>query len=321
MNRTLAPRSAVVRARVVCRAQQQASGDMPASFFCPNTKKPWYVLGRQSPRFWTGGSASRRFRVSQSVGQSVSLPCSLALPARRSVPRHRAWIADFSPPITNDDSPKCPRGGCRPCARNGVAPTLHKNAVEKEASQASQKAASSSELKLQSAPAAGLMALSLGGVNPFLNFLQGQADYFSTLNLPAGLIKYGHPGNMAVVLLAMGGYGALYLGWQIRLADNVEMRRKAMDLHPKLAGGMAVFFLLGSMGGMMSLLMQNENPFHSGHFTSGVLGLLALSLQAMLPLFFEDDPNARNFHAYFGTGVMALFFIHAALGVQLALSI
>lgn len=220
-----------------------------------------------------------------------------------------------------DASPKCPRGGCRPCARNGVAPTLHKNVVEKEAVQASQKATSSSELQLQSAPAAGLMALSLAGVNPFLNFLQGQADYFSTLNLPAGLIKYGHPGNMAVVLLAMGGYGALYLGWQIRLADNVEMRRKAMDLHPKLAGGMAVFFLLGSMGGMMSLLMQNENPFHSGHFTSGVLGLLALSLQAMLPLFFEDDPNARNFHAYFGTGVMALFFIHAALGVQLALSI
>ena len=203
-----------------------------------------------------------------------------------------------------------------------MAPTLHKNVVEKEAVEASQRASSSiSELQLQSSPAAGLLALSLAGVNPFLNFLQGQADYFSTLNLPAGLIKYGHPGNMAVVLLAMGGYGALYLGWQIRLADNVEMRRKAMDMHPKLAAGMTIFFFLGSMGGMMSLLMQNENPFHSGHFTSGILGLVALSLQAMLPLFFEDDPNARNMHAYFGTGIMALFLIHAALGVKLALSI
>lgn len=178
-----------------------------------------------------------------------------------------------------------------------------------------------SELQLQSTPVAPLLALSIAGVNPFLNFLQGQADYFSTLNLPAALVKYGHPGNMAVVLLAMGGYGALYLGWQIRLADNVEMRRKAMDMHPKLAAGMTVFFFLGSMGGMMSLLMQNENPFHSGHFTTGILGLVALSLQAMLPLFFEDDPNARNMHAYFGTGIMALFFLHATLGVKLALSI
>lgn len=25
---------------------------------------------------------------------------------------------------------------------------------------------------------------------------------------------------MAVVLLAMGGYGAAYLGWQIRVSDN-----------------------------------------------------------------------------------------------------
>jgi hypothetical protein len=194
--------------------------------------------------------------------------------------------------------------------------------VEKTADEATESASPrSSELKLESAPVAGLLALTLAGKNPFLDFLQGQADYFSTLNLPDALVKYGHPGNMAVVLLAMGGYGALYLGWQIRLSDDVKVRQKAMDMHPKLAGGMTAFFALGAMGGMMSLLMQHENPFHSGHFVSGMLGLVALSLQAMLPLFFEDDPNARSMHAYFGTGVMALFFIHAALGVQLALSI
>jgi hypothetical protein len=109
---------------------------------------------------------------------------------------------------------------------------MHKSVVEKEAMHVSQKSSTGAqELQLQSAPVAGLLALSLAGVNPFLNFLQGQADYFSTLNLPAALIKYGHPGNMAVVLLAMGGYGALYLGWQIRLADDVKVRQKAMDLY------------------------------------------------------------------------------------------
>jgi hypothetical protein len=39
------------------------------------------------------------------------------------------------------------------------------------------------------------------------------------------LVHWGHPGNMLVVLLAMGGYGAVYLGWQIRLSeDGVRLR-------------------------------------------------------------------------------------------------
>ncbi len=32
-------------------------------------------------------------------------------------------------------------------------------------------------------------------------------------------VHWGHPGNMFVVLSAMGGYGS-YLGWQIRLSDD-----------------------------------------------------------------------------------------------------
>jgi hypothetical protein len=38
------------------------------------------------------------------------------------------------------------------------------------------------------------------------------ADYFSSLGVPEALVHWGHPGNMAVVLFAMGGYGAGYLG-------------------------------------------------------------------------------------------------------------
>lgn len=38
------------------------------------------------------------------------------------------------------------------------------------------------------------------------------AEYFNTLGVPEWLVHWGHPGNMAVVLFAMGGYGAGYLG-------------------------------------------------------------------------------------------------------------
>lgn len=98
--------------------------------------------------------------------------------------------------------------------------------------------------------------LALGSINPFRMFLESQAAYFSTLNLPDWLVHWGHPGNMAVVLFAMGGYGAAYLGWQIKLSDDPDVIEKAKDAHPKLAAGMAIFFALGSLGGMMSLLMQ-----------------------------------------------------------------
>lgn len=49
--------------------------------------------------------------------------------------------------------------------------------------------------------------------------------------------QQGHPGNMAVVLFAMGGYGAAYLGWQIRVSDNRELVLKAKELHPKVCHG------------------------------------------------------------------------------------
>ncbi len=45
-----------------------------------------------------------------------------------------------------------------------------------------------------------------------------------------------------VVLFAMGGYGAGYLGWQIRTTSDGAMLEKAKDLHPKLAAGMFFFF-------------------------------------------------------------------------------
>lgn len=66
---------------------------------------------------------------------------------------------------------------------------------------------------------------------------------------------------MAVVLVAMGLYGSLYLGWQLRLSDDDATVIKARDLHPKLATGMTIFFALGALGGIMSLIMQGKPIF------------------------------------------------------------
>lgn len=66
---------------------------------------------------------------------------------------------------------------------------------------------------------------------------------------------------MAVVLVAMGLYGSVYLGWQLRLSDDNATVIKARDLHPKLAIGMTTFFALGAVGGIMSLIMQGKPIF------------------------------------------------------------
>lgn len=259
--------------------------------------------------------------VSSTISRRISVRCASAVTSLAG------------PQLSQKKSPcaKCPRNNCRDCptkkGRKSIvgevqdfkAPTTC--TVHDPCSHTV--SADDGGLMLNSSALASTLALSMtvGGVNPFREFLQGQADYFSTLGLPDWLVHWGHPGNMAVVLLAMGGYGAVYLGWQIRLSDNVKVKQQAMDMHPKLAGGMAIFFALGSMGGMMSLLMQGQEPFSSSHFVTGMLGLAALAFQAMLPLFFDDDPQARNMHAFLGTGIMGLFVVHAFLGLQLGLSI
>ncbi|XP_028775240.1 uncharacterized protein LOC114732110 [Neltuma alba] len=138
-------------------------------------------------------------------------------------------------------------------------------------------------------------------------------------NLPDWLVHWGHPGNMAVVLFAMGGYGT-YLGFRIRYSDDVEEKASAKDLHPKLLGGMFFFFALGATGGITSLLTSDKPIFESPHAVTGVIGLALLTIQTILPALFEGNPGLRNVHGILGSGIMTLFLIHAALGLQLGLS-
>lgn len=57
---------------------------------------------------------------------------------------------------------------------------------------------------------------------------------------------------------------------------------------------MFIFFALGATGGILSEVMQGRPILESPHFTTGVIGLLLLAFQAMLPLFFKDDPGTRT---------------------------
>eukprot|EP00238_Polyblepharides_amylifera_P013436 CAMPEP_0196584072 /NCGR_PEP_ID=MMETSP1081-20130531/45704_1 /TAXON_ID=36882 /ORGANISM="Pyramimonas amylifera, Strain CCMP720" /LENGTH=191 /DNA_ID=CAMNT_0041905159 /DNA_START=74 /DNA_END=649 /DNA_ORIENTATION=- len=151
-------------------------------------------------------------------------------------------------------------------------------------------------------------------------FLNPAADFFLGLGLPEPLVHWGHPAAMAVVLLAVGGYGS-YLGWQIRVGEDGELVAKATDLHPLLMVFMTANFTIGATGGLLSLVMQGQPAFSTSHFATGITGLILLYLQGMLSLFFEDDPNARTAHAYFGSAIMALFVIHMFVGIKLGLSI
>ncbi|KAK9124159.1 hypothetical protein Sjap_013761 [Stephania japonica] len=135
-------------------------------------------------------------------------------------------------------------------------------------------------------------------------------------DLPEWLVHWGHPGNMAVVLFAMGGYGT-YLGFRIKFSDDAEEKAKAKDLHPKLLGGMFFFFALGATGGITSLLTSDRPIFESPHAVTGFVGLALLALQTSLPALFEGNPGLRNVHGILGSGIMTLFSLHFSLAWQL----
>ncbi|MCL7021821.1 hypothetical protein MKW94_003962 [Papaver nudicaule] len=161
----------------------------------------------------------------------------------------------------------------------------------------------------------------LPGASALRSLIGPFGELVQSWNLPGWLVHWGHPGNMAVVLFAMGGYGT-YLGFRIKYSDDVEEKANAKDLHPKLLGGMFFFFALGATGGITSLVTSNKPILESPHAVTAFIGLGLLSLQALLPTLFDEGANSglRNVHAVLGSGIMALFLIHAALGLQLGLS-
>ncbi|TXG58451.1 hypothetical protein EZV62_016280 [Acer yangbiense] len=156
-----------------------------------------------------------------------------------------------------------------------------------------------------------LFVAALPGAGTVRSLFGPFVEIVKSLNLPDWL---------AVVLFAMGGYGT-YLGFRIRFSDDVEEKAKAKDLHPKLLGGMFFFFALGATGGVTSLLTSDKPIFESPHAVTGFIGLTLLTIQTILPSLFEGKPELRNVHGILGSGIMTLFLVHAALGLQLGLNL
>ncbi|KAL5807368.1 hypothetical protein ACOSQ4_030101 [Xanthoceras sorbifolium] len=191
---------------------------------------------------------------------------------------------------------------------------------DEEAEQVKQEMEESRETLLYSlSPLPLLFVAALPGAGTVRSLFGPFLEIVKSLNLPDWLVHWGHPGNMAVVLFAMGGYGT-YLGFRIRFSDDVEEKAKAKDLHPKLLGGMFFFFALGATGGVTSLLTSDKPILESPHAVTGFIGLSLLTIQTILPSLFEGKPELRNVHGILGSGIMTLFLVHAALGLQLGLS-
>ncbi|KAJ8466517.1 hypothetical protein OPV22_029069 [Ensete ventricosum] len=169
------------------------------------------------------------------------------------------------------------------------------------------------------APFPLLLAATLPGAEAVRSAFEPFVELVKTWNLPDWLVHWGHPGNMAVVLFAMGGYGS-YLGLRIRLSNDAEEKAKAKDLHPKLLGGMFLFFALGATGGMTALLTSDKSIFESPHAVTAFIGLALLTIQSLLPTLFEENPGMRTVHGLLGSSIMTIFVLHAALGLQLGLS-
>ncbi len=154
------------------------------------------------------------------------------------------------------------------------------------------------------------------------DLLQPLAAWFASFSMPEPIVHWGHPIMMGIVIFAMGSYVAM-TGWQARLnaADGDVSQKKRAD-HRKVAPLMFAFIAMGYTGGVLSLVMQEQPLLESPHFLTGTLIIALLSTNAILAATkFGQSGGLRTAHAYIGSAAVALFVIHAVLGVKLGLSI
>jgi Protein of unknown function (DUF4079) len=152
--------------------------------------------------------------------------------------------------------------------------------------------------------------------------LEPIAAWFRGMNLPEPIVHWGHPAMMAIVVLVMGSVVGL-TGWRGRqVADPSQAKENRMK-HRQIAPLMFLFIGLGYTGGVLSLVMQDKPILQSPHFWTGSAAILLLSINAAIAAtgFGKNNAGLRTAHAYLGSTVLCLLFLHGLLGLKLGLSI
>ena len=152
-------------------------------------------------------------------------------------------------------------------------------------------------------------------------FLDPIARFIDGFGIPAPIVHWGHPVMMGIVIFVMGTVAGIK-GWQGRLQADPELASQSRTAHRLIVPWMYVFILLGSTGGILSLVMQGQSIIESPHFWTGTLAILLLGGNAVLSLsgFWGDQASLRTTHAYLGSLALGVLVIHTIFGVQLGLS-
>lgn len=152
--------------------------------------------------------------------------------------------------------------------------------------------------------------------------LEPIAAWFRSLGLPHWVEHWGHPAMMGIVIFVMGTFVGV-TGWRSRLVEDKEVAVQSRSGHRKLAPWMFLFMILGSFGGVLSLVMHHQPIFQSSHFWTGSIILILLAINATISLtkFGGNQPGLRALHAPKGTTALCVMIVHAILGFRLGISI
>ena len=153
-------------------------------------------------------------------------------------------------------------------------------------------------------------------------YLEPIADIFRNFSIPETIVHWGHPLMMGTVVFVVGSFVG-FSGWRRRVVTNEAVALKNGSNHRKMAPLMFLFMALGYIGGVLSLVMQEQYIFESPHFWTGsvVLALLAANGFISLTKFSGNRSAFRTTDAYLGSIALCIMFIHAVLGLRLGLTI
>lgn len=154
-----------------------------------------------------------------------------------------------------------------------------------------------------------------------VQYLEPVAAWFRSFGLPDPIVHWGHPLMMGIVIFAMGSTVGIS-GWKGRLAGEQDAALESRSAHRKIAPWMLLFILMGSTGGVLSLVMQNQPILESPHFWTGGLAIALLGSNAVISLtkFGGNKAALRTTHAYLGSVALGVLLLHTIFGLKLGIS-